>query len=381
MPEYRVLHGDCRAVMRSFAPETADAIVTDPPYELDFMGKGWDNRGVAFDDRTWKMALRIAKPGAHLLAFGGTRTFHRLAVTIEDAGWEIRDCVLWLYGQGFPKSKNERGAWKGFGSGLKPAWEPIILARKPHPGSVAVNVRKHGTGTLNIDGCRIATDEIGGPRNTPLYMSGVYGASRPGGSTGSGASSPLGRWPANLILDEEGAALLDEQSGAKVGAHGGGIKIVRESRAAYGNLPKRPIPSRDVAGGASRFFFVAKASPKERDAGLDEGITRATQRHGSIRANRGAGYSPDSFHRNHHPTVKPITLMRYLCRLITPPGGLIVDPFCGSGTTGCAALMEGFAFLGIEQSEEYVAIANRRIEHWKDSGDSFHDNEFDAGVE
>jgi len=451
MTTWEVRHGDCRDVMRSLPADSVDAIVSDPPYGLAFMGKEWDHGvpGVEF----WTEALRVAKPGAHLVAFGGTRTFHRLAVAIEDAGWEVRDCLSWLYGSGFPKSldvgkaidkvngetdrlhrftawmrgqgmttanlwqvllpfaKNEATAkamaqhyvsagqqpaiptsaiwsvvrplcgdvpewvdqlverheaerevvgekpstalavapgqntdrpqvnlditrpatdaakqWDGWGTALKPAFEPIVLARKPLVGTVAANVTQYGTGGINVDGCRIGTDVI--RTNSP--------ALKPGKSTYVGGykerpsdgSTHTGRWPANVCLDEDAAAMFPE----------------------------------------SRFFYTAKASRREREAGLD-GMPRKT-----VQSGMGGdlplddnGKQRDRFKvtaANVHPTVKPIALMRWLCRLVTPPGGLVLDPFNGSGSTGCAAVLEGFRYLGAELDAEYVEIARKRIAHW-----------------
>ena len=348
----RVLHADCLDAMRAMEANSIDAIVTDPPYGLAFMGKGWDHGvpGVTF----WTEALRVAKPGAHLVAFGGTRTFHRLACAIEDAGWEIRDCLSWLYGSGFPKSldvskaidkaagaerevgpidparagrivnqkddyETEAGwsagnrrvtidppatdaarEWQGWGTALKPAWEPIILARKPLVGTVAANVLAHGTGAINVDGCRIDVEDgaaLG--RNNKIGNNGWKNSS--GGKNAQAlridAGLPQqGRWPANVALDEEAAAMLDEQS-----------------------------------GGASRFFYTSKASRRERGEG------------------------------NTHPTVKPLSLMRWLVKLVTPPGGVVLDPFAGSGTTLLAAQSEGFDAIGIEREAEYVEIIKKRI--------------------
>ena len=410
--------GDCRAVMATLDDNSIDAIVCDPPYELGFMGKAWDNTGIAYDVTVWQQCLRVLKPGGHLIAFGGSRTYHRLAVAIEDAGFEIRDQIQWIYASGFPKSldvskamdkqngdnqlsrrlrftewvrstgltasqidkatgtfmgshyttsssqpaimtrahldavrhlidtvpdwveadviRQESEAWKsrpvvtktgedmfgeyevdvtqkmtdtsigspgvplqpyaakhdvtitapstdlakqwqGWGTSLKPAHEPAVLARKPFCGTVADNVMTWGVGGLNIDGSRV------------------------GGESG--------RWPANVILDEDAAVALDAQSG----------------------------------GGASRFFYTAKASKSEREAGLD---------------------APIGERANIHTTVKPLSLMRYLVRLVTPPGGKVLDPFMGSGSTGCAAVLEGFDFVGIDITPEYVAIAQKRIDHY-----------------
>jgi DNA modification methylase len=346
-----ILHGDCLDLMSQMSRDSVDAIVTDPPYGLGFMGKEWDKPGRAARSTTtavegehspysagkaeyggasygpgflaathgfqawceaWATeALRILKPGGHLLAFGGTRTYHRLAAAIEDAGFEIRDCLSWLYGSGFPKSRNLDGEWQGYGTALKPAHEPIVLARKPLTGTVAQTVQEHGTGALNIDGTRIgmAADDPGKKnyhqnrdkfREYQVSDDNLY---RLGLGPAAGTEHPQGRWPANLLLDEQAAAMLDEQSG--------------ESPA--------------------RFFYTAKAS----------------------RAERGAG-TPG----NHHPTVKPIDLMRWLVRLVTPPGGTVLDPFTGSGTTGIAAGLEGMDFIGIEQELEYLKIARARMSWW-----------------
>jgi DNA modification methylase len=316
---WQVIHGDCLDVMRQLPDGCVDAIVSDPPYGLSFMGKGWDHAvpGVEF----WTEALRVAKPGAHMVAFGGTRTFHRLAVAIEDAGWEVRDCLSWLHGSGFPKSHN--GPWGG--TALKPAWEPIILARKPLAGTVAANVAEYGTGGINVDGCRIGTDGGTTKGSAPKGASnGIYG----NGINGDCDIVPLnaGRWPANVVLDEDAAAMLGEPS---------------------------------------RFFYCAKASRAEREAGLEGMPEKRSGVEVFDPKNRdGVGEERMTLSRNPHPTVKPIALMRWLCRLVTPPGGLVFDPFAGAGTTGCAAVLEGFDFVGAELSEEYADIARRRIAHW-----------------
>ncbi len=379
--------GDCREVMATMGAESIDAIVTDPPYGLSFMGREWDHGvpGVPF----WAEALRVAKPGAHLVAFGGSRTFHRLVCAVEDAGWEVRDVLMWLYGSGFPKSLNVAKAidsgggrpedirrmemgdsyepsgrgrvnydhgggsamngasspsrpqsdaarqWSGWGTALKPAYEPIILARKPLRGTVASNVQTFGTGALNVDGCRIQI----APADM-AEMQGRSGASTPNKVWGAGVGSPkgwepttTGRWPANVLLDEEAAAVLDAQSGElssgsrKAGEHG-----LMGCRGA-GLLPMPEVNG--DRGGASRFFYTSKASSEDR--GRWQG--------------------------NDHPTVKPTDLMRWLCRLVTPPGGLILDPFMGSGSTGCAAVAEGFRFVGVDLDQRHVDIARRRLEH------------------
>jgi site-specific DNA-methyltransferase (adenine-specific) len=348
--------------MPTLEAESVDAIVSDPPYGLAFMGKAWDHGvpGVPF----WAEALRVAKPGAFLVAFGGTRTYHRLTCAIEDAGWEIRDCLSWLYGSGFPKSHN--GPWGG--TALKPAWEPIILARKPLIGTVAKNVAQYGTGGINVDGCRIGlegAEHHTTPARSGLGAHGVYGASTvefvPTNDT-LPRYNLSGRWPANVVLDEDAAGMLDVQTGITASTdrprNNGAFKSV-----AKGAEAARVSFGHSDSGGASRFFYTAKASRKEREAGL-EGMP--TKQAGTLAQD---AWSQENFGNagtgrqaaNHHPTVKPIALMRWLCRLVTPPGGLVLDPFTGSGTTGCAAVLEGFRFVGIEREAEYVDIARRRI--------------------
>ena len=443
-----LLHGDCRQAMAALPDCSVDAVVTDPPYELAFMGKGWDASGIAYDPDVWAQAYRVIKPGGHLLAFGGTRTWHRLAAAIEDAGFEVRDSIAWMYGSGFPKSldvskaidrmkhdrheveqvvrwmeetrqrtgvtrkqveerfgtinigqalftitpgstprvptleqvdvlldlfgltiddvpddihrllidknaskgqpgpnwykrevtgqheapaagqqwnanygltadltakeRRDRPAtpaaqqWQGWGTALKPAFEPVVVARKPLIGTVAENVLTHGTGALNIDGCRIAATD-----KTPPPAAGygrkdtdaAYGiAGDPKFSTTGKDDHPNARWPANVILDESQAAELDRDS-------------------------------LDEGAGASRFFYTAKASSAERPR---EGDTA-------------------------HPTVKPLALMRYLVKLITPPGGTVLEPFAGSGTTLEACVVEGFQVIGIELTEEYLPLIVQRV--------------------
>lgn len=375
------------------ADNSVDSIVTDPPYGLSFMGKKWDYDVPSVE--IWKQALRVLKPGGHLLSFGGTRTYHRMVVNIEDAGFEIRDQIQWLYGSGFPKSQNiaiaidkqsgvtgNRGKalvyagagdredikntvgsqsfekyipisdaakqWQGWGTALKPANEPICLARKPlSESTVAANVQRWGTGAINIAGCRIeAKDQLEFEKNwskrkAPAGFngdsSGIYGS---GKTNNPIAYKPEGRWPANLLLDEEAAAMLDEQSGP---CKTGNLEPHHKLKASNNNSMSGPNYARspnqsfggDTPTGASRFFYCAKASKSERNAGLDK--------------------------PSNHPCVKPLKLMAYLCRLITPPKGIILDPFMGSGSTGVAAKQEGFEFIGIEMNEEYLEIAKKRI--------------------
>lgn len=355
-PTWDVRHGDCRELMAAMPAASVDAIVTDPPYGLLFMGKGWDHAvpGVEF----WTEALRVAKPGAHLLAFGGTRTYHRLACAIEDAGWEIRDTLSWLYGSGFPKSHN--GPWGG--TALKPAWEPIIMARKPLAGTVAANVAAHGTGGLNIDGCRIGTDDDRTrPRGSFPHSDDAWG----NGRLAFTESHPAGRWPANVALDEDAAAMLDAQSGDRPTSRGG---ATRSASIGYGGSGQGPEATYyGDTGGASRFFYCAKASRSERNAGLDElpDVPSYMVENGgkTATAANGVRYERNTVHKNGHPTVKPIALMRWLVRLVTPVDGVVLDPFTGSGTTGVAAVQEGRRFIGCEREAEYVEIARRRIAH------------------
>lgn len=321
--------GDCLEQMKTLEADSVDAIVTDPPYGLAFMGKKWDYDVPSAD--VWREALRVLKPGGHLLSFGGARTYHRLVTQIEDAGFEIRDQIQWLYGSGFPKSHNLDGEWEGWGTALKPANEPICLARKPFKGTVASNVLKHDTGALNIDESR-----IGPPQNRQTKWASNDGHDNAmnkvsQGWDGNYRLESRGRWPANVILDEEAAQMLDEQSGQ---LHSRPNKNPRKlgDQKWYENKDEDILrPQHDVSGGASRFFYVAKASKRERGEG------------------------------NAHPTVKPLKLMQYLIKLITPPGGTVLDPFMGSGSTGVAAKALGFKFIGIEMNKEYLEIAEKRI--------------------
>lgn len=378
-------HGDCIEVMKSLLDESVDSIVTDPPYGLGFMGKAWDDLPPSLP---WALeCLRVLKPGGYLLAFGGTRTWHRLAVAVEDAGFEIRDSIAWLYGSGFPKSMDvskaidkaagaerevvsvgapvkrmipgadqnktaswikdngreyvpsetvaatdEAKQWEGWGTALKPAFEPIVVARKPLAAkTVAANVLEHGTGALNIDASRVATTESTVRPNGPI---GYHG----GGSGGIGGSTS-GRFPANVILDQHAAEALDEQSGiVKSGAPG--IKRGGNTGAAYGAESRPPgtqMSGFGDSGGASRFFhtfkYQAKASKAERP--------------------NVAGVM--------HPTVKPVALMQWLVRLVTPPDGTVLEPFAGSGSTVTACKREGFRIVAIEREESYLPLIMFRI--------------------
>ena len=417
MREFTLHTGDSLDVLKTMAENSIDSVITDPPYELGFMNKGWDKSGVANNVDFWKEVYRVLKPGGHLLSFGGARTFHRMTCAVEDAGFEIRDCLSWLYGSGFPKSMDvskaidkylkvapespnkgkwnpgsqgsgpthnngygdteefdfepvsqEAKDWKGWGTALKPAWEPIILARKPLRNTVSESVLQWGTGALNIEGTRVSTeDNLNGgsygktSRDTDQYFNGK----KPGGA--GEFIQPSGRWPANIILDEEAAKILDEQSGVSKSRPRTKSKEHHEGTVTTFARGSETSPHRD-SGGASRFFYIAKTSTAEREEGLEELETRdfdvGDERPSGGSWERRTGKKP-ALRANHHPTVKPITLMRYLIRLVTPPDGTVLDPFCGSGSTGCATMLEDFNFIGIDLDPEYIEISRARIEHWK----------------
>jgi DNA modification methylase len=413
---WHVLSGSCLDRLPELADESVDAVVCDPPYELGFMGKKWDSSGIAFDVRVWAECLRVLKPGGHLLAFGGSRTWHRIAVAIEDAGFDIRDSVAWLYGSGFPKSldvskaidkaagverkivgqkdiaggwhhehtQNDDGwqggnqsitapatpdaqKWQGWGTALKPAFEPVIVARKPLIGTVAENVLLHGVGGLNIDGTRIGSEEIvsrGGIISGGPFVGGENLKREPTVNTG--------RWPSNVMLDEFTAALVDEQSGITKSTGGSGV-LSRGNLGAnvYGDFASydtgktfRNSGGLGDVGGASRFFYVAKASKRDRNEGLDGLETKQTVGGGGLgNPVSGAYGSEKAPGKNFHPTVKPTDLMRQLVRLVTPHGGLVLDPFTGSGSTGKAAILEGFEFVGCELTDDYLPIIEGRLNH------------------
>lgn len=367
--------------------------------------------------------LRVLKPGGHLLSFGGSRTYHRMACAIEDAGFEIRDQLMWLYGSGFPKSldvgkaidkaagaerevvgkhsapadsiytqgKNklssdvdittpatpEAKRWDGWGTALKPAHEPIVLARKPFTGTVAANVLEHGVGALNIDGCRIEGESGNGhwTHKREIGGNGIYGGGGYQEQDNGNQGNPPGRFPANLILDPEAGGCLDEQATPVAGGIRNKHPNPSQDNHVYSggcgamNDDSRVYPRADKV---SRFFYCAKASRRERNGGLD-GVEEKQNDTGRKKGNPG-GDNPRNrgVHKiaNHHPTVKPIALMRYLCKLITPPGGTILDPFTGSGTTLCAAVLEGFNYIGCELDAEYIEIATRRIAYFKEHGEA-----------
>ena len=354
MMQYELHCGNSKELLKTLEDNSIDSIVTDPPYELGFMGKKWDASGIAYDVELWHECLRVLKPGGHLLAFSGSRTYHRMTVAIEDAGFEIRDQIMWLYGSGFPKSHNvgkqeNCEEWNGWGTALKPAHEPICVARKPLIGTVAENVLTHGTGGINVDGCRVHGSK----------ESYEYDIKRSGYKDGANHvmkankdikfNVPIikhhdhntlkyvfrGRWPANIIHDGSAEVLAG-------------------------------FPS-DEKQSPARFFYCAKASKKDRDEGLDGFEERDGGHYAQDDWSRqNMGNTPDAMRakvRNHHPTVKPTNLMQYLCRLVTPPNGLILDPFLGSGSTGKAAMYEEFRFIGFDLNQEYIDIAKARIEY------------------
>lgn len=373
MNQYELHLGNCLEVLKGIPDNSVDSIVTDPPYGLSFMGKKWDYD--VPEQTIWEECLRVMKPGGHLLAFAGTRTQHRMVVRIEDAGFEIRDMIAWVYGSGFPKSHNLKDEWRGWGTALKPALEPITVARKPFKGTVAANVLEHGTGALNIDGCRINPGELvpgggNGKANNGGNFAGEYRGERP-----KVEPHTSGRWPANLIHD--GSEDVVEQF--PVTTSGGGNKSGRKEKGVcYGKYGAPDPDVRDIdTGSAARFFYCAKTSRKDRNEGLDgfEGQTpsdKTGRKEGSVGLvgnpdNKGQTANPfangGGISQNNHPTVKPTDLMAYLCRLVTPPGGTVLDPFMGSGSTGKAAMREGFRFIGIEMDEGYLKIAEARIAH------------------
>ena len=402
-----VLNMNCVEGMRAFPDNHFDSIVTDPPYELGFMGKSWDASGIAYSVEMWREALRVLKPGGHLLAFSGSRTYHRMTCAIEDAGFEVRDQIMWVYGSGFPKSldvskaidkaagywrgragevQSENGAmsggnyertpkgdpitaaaaaWQGWGTALKPAHEPICVARKPLIGTVAANVLAHGTGAINVDGCRV---KLGAGEQPYSYPNGRGGEGWHGReSLGSNLDIPsfgndLGRWPANLIHDgsDEVLAAFPQASGQQGDLNGQSKD--RKSKGIFGDMPaaRHHTARVELDKSAARFFYCAKASKSDRNEGL-ESFTPATTSDGRTVAADNAYQRGKTERANTHPTVKPTDLMRYLCRLVTPPGGIVMDPFTGSGSTGKAAVLEGFSFIGFKLSAEYTAIATTRI--------------------
>ena len=309
---------------------SVDAVVTDPPYGLSFMGKRWDYDVPSTE--IWAECLRVLKPGGYLLAFAGTRTQHRMAVRIEDAGFEIRDMLAWMYGSGFPKSHNLDGEYQGWGTALKPAMEPITMARKPFKTTVAQNVQECGTGAINIDGCRIGADDKCQPPKAGYKRhetDAAYAFAGDAKFQTTGANiHPDTRWPANVM-------------------HDGSPEILQGM------------------GEAARFFYTPKACKDDRDDGCEmmEERWKAGYSYTDTPGNAADGMFKDreTLKRNFHPTVKPTDLMRYLCRMVTPTGGVVLDPFTGSGSTGRGAVLEGFRFIGCEMDADYIEIAKARI--------------------
>lgn len=460
---YEILHGDSKALLAEMSENSFDAILTDPPYELTsiqkrfgkegsaecqfgtdgafkraakgFMGKAWDGTGIQRDPAFWRECYRVLKPGAHILVFGGDRTFHRTMCAIEDARFELRQTIAWHYGSGFPKSLDvskqidkmngaertegarewkggrrtsnrlgggsgqengtttltkydtpateEAAVWDGWGTALKPSFEPIILARKPiAESSVAKNVLKHGTGALNIDGCRV---DGPGAKKWDSPRGGIWKTDT--ASTGDLIDNELGRWPPNTVFTHSPACSeaechascpiseLDRQSGHTA-------TLLRDAFVANGHDGIR-LQNSDVKhqfsymdeGGASRFFpcfhfeesdffpfrYEAKPSKSEKEAGLERIPSKTKNRVNPGGLENEPRFAPIQA-KNHHPTVKPVSLLCWLARLICPPDGVILDPFVGSGSTGCAAMREGFRFVGCDMESEYVEIARARVE-------------------
>ncbi|USU01723.1 DNA-methyltransferase [Pseudomonas siliginis] len=372
MSDYTIMVGDCLELLRRMPDSSVDSVVTDPPYGLSFMSKKWDYDVPATE--VWVECLRVLKPGGHLLAFAGTRTQHRMAVRIEDAGFEIRDMIAWVYGSGFPKSRNignDVDGMDGWGTALKPSLEPITFARKPLIGTVAANVIAYGTGALNIDACRVSpTGERLGGGDESGKSAKPEGWARPWMDDAEHVAahnakvtvnvdraSRLGRWPANLIHDgsPEVIAAFPNAPGQLAAASSSS-----ENSGVVG-FHMRPGARRLDSGSAARFFYCAKTSRKDRNEGLFSSDAPVVAKDATMRDCETAEWSTRN--GNSHPTVKPTDLMAYLLRLVTPPGGVALDPFMGSGSTGKAAMREGFQFIGCEIDEQYAAIARARIDH------------------
>tara|TARA_R110000751_G_scaffold204497_1_gene308938 strand:+ start:745 stop:2070 length:1326 start_codon:yes stop_codon:yes gene_type:complete len=428
-----ILEGNCLDEMKKLDDNSVDSIVTDPPYGLSFMGKKWDYDvpSVAI----WREALRVLKPGGHLLSFAGSRTYHRMTVNIEDAGFEIRDQIMWIYGSGFPKSHNiskgidkklgaeremirkkfspqqmmmkdgqnerpwqnkakelgyhetasdepaspEAKQWNGWGTALKPAHEPIVVARKPIIGTVAENILEHGTGGINIDESRVKHDEPDIERKKMDSPLGMFTNPNREGERGAGPA-PEGRFPANVIHDGSDEVLEgfpDTKSGDGKPHH-----VTRESQSGSmsgKNYAGRTLNTFGDEGSAARFFYCAKASTGERNEGLESLEPQEMGNHqSSLEGGKmltGSGNERSNTKNNFHPTVKPIALMEYLCRMVTPKGGTVLDPFMGSGTTGIAATRLGFEFIGIEMTPEYIELAATRIAYWSDNELTFEDGD------
>lgn len=399
MDNYKIVNADCLEYLDSLEENSIDCIITDPPYELGFMNKKWDQKRISFDPETWRKCLRVLKPGGYLLSFGGTRTYHRMTCAIEDAGFEVRDCMFWLYGQGYPKSMNiskgieakERYGkantrvkrlveqscegeaytqkqpnngvmgevkdftrkkyaptselaqqWDGWGTCLKPSAEPIVIARKPFKGSLIDNIMEYGVGGLNIDACRVPTGDIVTTHkktSQAALSKGVYG-DYGGMETHQAKGQELGRFPANVLHDGSEEATAGMPITAPTKPHKGDGKTL-DTRGQGWGFKRMPSLLEDNGGSASRYYYCAKASRKDRDEGLEG--------------------------HNIHTTVKPTELMQYLVRLVAPEGATILDPFMGSGSTGKAAAYENkernmnYKFIGVEKEADYHEIAQKRI--------------------
>jgi DNA modification methylase len=360
-----VINLDCVAGMRVLiASNSIDAIVTDPPYELGMMGKKWDKTGIAYNIELWRECLRVLKPGGHLLAFSGARTYHRMSCAIEDAGFEIRDQIMWVYGSGFPKSVN---AGDGRGTALKPAHEPVCLARKQLIGTIAANAEQYNTGVINIDACRVGNDVAGW--NGKTATGNAWNNRNCGLRNSDDARPAVGRFPANLIHDGSEEVLNEFAKYGISKSHPNRKPGNKKTNLVYGEFKNSTggVYHSDE-GTPARFYYCAKASRHDRDEGLDQftPVTASEITGGRTENSAGlnsprAGAGRTSGGKNIHPTVKPTELMRYLIRLITPRGGTVLDPFAGSGSTGKAAALEGVSFLGFELDAEYSRIANARI--------------------
>jgi site-specific DNA-methyltransferase (adenine-specific) len=417
-----LLKGDCRQQLATLPDNSIHAIITDPPYELGFMGKTWDSTGIAYNLEVWQQCLRVLKPGGHLLAFGGSRTYHRLACAIEDAGFEIRDQIMWVYGSGFPKSLDVSKAidkaagaerevvgsrpltgngktmksgfhqpdgsgagetikqdifeftapstdaakqWDGWGTALKPAHEPIVLARKPLNGTVANNVLTHGVGALNINGCRV---DYNGEKPSGWFDEKERtnaGFKLTAGSSSIITSVPsTGRWPANFIHDGSDEVLQlfpDTKGGAYPAKRGKAVNTAFAS----GQETEGGFRKMGDDGSAARFFYCAKASRTERNTGLDHlpEVRHSDRTSDNLPGGDNPRNRTNTPQTNFHPTVKPLALIHYLIKLITPPGGTILDPFLGSGTTAVAATQLGHPWIGCELTEDYWPIIEARIAH------------------
>jgi len=368
--------GDNRDILDQLEENSIDSIVTDPPYEINMMGKEWDRTGIAFDALMWAKCLRVLKPGGYLLAFGGTRTYHRMACAVEDAGFRVVDQIVWLFAQGYPKSHNLKGEHEGWGSALKPAHEPIVVAQKPFRGTIADNVARWGVGAFNIDACRIAHNETlrvgsGGlwshqNRDGEASKDRTYnqsGATSFAAKPGPRGGDAKGRWPANFLHDgsppvlEAFSEFGEKTSGKPSGTRKAGNNV-------YGQLGEMPVTGYGDTGSLARFFYCPKATKADRE----EGLRGFSLQDAGMKNTSGRGFSASDPNkpikrRNTCPTVKPVGLMRYLCKLVTPPGGTVLDNFMGSGSTGKGAVMEGFGFVGIDKHPEHFPIAKARILH------------------